>query len=119
MNHGTAPPNSGQDPYREWLRTRLGQELGVHGAETVIQGAVQRQGWPALRVLGPRDVVAVLQDVYSGLHQTIGDIRADSWLQSTTVDLAEYAQTVPVPAHFRPAGPRSHARAAALGMVGA
>lgn len=86
------------DPYREWLRTRLGQELGLHGSDTAIEGAVQRRGWPALRALGPRDVVAVLQDVYSGLRQTVGDTRADSWLQSTTVDLAEYAQTVPVPA---------------------
>ncbi|GGO28854.1 hypothetical protein [Deinococcus humi] len=92
----------GQDPYREWLRTRLSQELGLHGAEAAIQGAVQRRGWPALRALGPRDVVAVLQDVYSGLRQTIGDTRADAWLQGTTVDLADYAQSVPVPAQPTP-----------------
>ncbi|GGL73344.1 hypothetical protein GCM10010840_09230 [Deinococcus aerolatus] len=93
---------STHDPYRDWLRTRLGQELGAGGAETAIEGAVLRRGWPALRPLGPRDVVAVLQDVYSGLRQTIGDTRADGWLQGTTQDLAEYAQTVPVPAQPTP-----------------
>lgn len=96
------PAEQGHDPYREWLRTRLGRELGLPGAEAAIQGAVQRRGWPALRALGPRDVVAVLQDVYSGLRQSAGDTRADAWLQRTTVDLAEYAQTVPVPAQPTP-----------------
>lgn len=90
------------DPYREWLRTRLGKELGLPEAELAIEGAVLRRGWPALRALGPRDVVAVLQDVYSRLRQTIGDARADGWLQSTTVELADYAQTVPVPAQPTP-----------------
>ncbi|MDV6373460.1 hypothetical protein [Deinococcus arenicola] len=92
----------GHDPYRDWLRTRLGKELGLPNAELAIQGAVLRRGWPALQALGPRDVVAVLQDVYSTLRQTIGDARADAWLQSTTVDLAAYAQTVPVPAQPTP-----------------
>lgn len=105
MTSGAGHAEPGHDPYREWLRTRLGQELGLPGAEAAIQGAVQRRGWPALRTLGPRDVVAVLQDVYSGLRQTIGDARADSWLQGTTVDLAEYAQTVPVPVQPSAAGP--------------
>ncbi len=102
MNPAAGHAGDGQDPYREWLRTRLSRELGLHGAEVAIQGAVQRRGWPALRTLGPRDVVAVLQDVYSGLRQTIGDTRADIWLQGTTVDLADYAQTVPVPAQPTP-----------------
>lgn len=90
------------DPYRDWLRTRLGQELGAGGAEAAIEGAVLRRGWPALRPLGPRDVVAVLQDVYSTLRQTTGDTRADTWLHATTQELAEYAETVPVPAHPTP-----------------
>lgn len=90
-------PVHSRDPYRDWLRTRLGQEIGVAEAEAAIAGAVQRRGWPALRALGPRDVVAVLQDMYALMRGTVGDTRADQWLQATTVDLAAFAQAVPMP----------------------
>lgn len=86
------------DPYRDWLKLRLSQELGVKEAQLAIQGAVQRRGWVAMRTLGPRDVVAVLQDVYSQMRQNVGDSRADKWLEVTTTDLAKFAETVPVPA---------------------
>ena len=86
------------DPYREWLRGRLSEELGVREAELTIQAAVQRRGWPAMRTLGPRDVVAVLQDVYELMRERVGDARADKWLEVTTVNLARFAETVPVPA---------------------
>lgn len=86
------------DPYRNWLRMRLSEELGVREAELAIQGAVQRRGWTAMRTLGPRDVVAVLQDVYGLMRETVGDARADKWLEITTTDLARFAETVPVPA---------------------
>ncbi|AWT37115.1 hypothetical protein GCM10008956_08210 [Deinococcus arenae] len=89
------PPS---DPYRDWLRARLSAELGVSEAEQVIQGAVQRRGWTAMRALGPRDVVAALQDVYSRMRDEYGDARADRWLEGTTLDLARFAETVPVPA---------------------
>ena len=90
-------PNPPTDPYRDWLRQRLGQELGVREAEQFIQGAVQRRGWPAIRALGPRDVVAVLQDVYSNMVATVGEGRADKWLQDTSLDLAQLAESVPMP----------------------
>lgn len=86
------------DPYREWLRGRLSEELGVREAELTIQAAVQRRGWPAVRALGPRDVVAVLQDVYEKMRERVGDGRADKWLEVTTINLARFAETVPVPA---------------------
>ncbi|GGR85088.1 hypothetical protein [Deinococcus sedimenti] len=86
------------DPYRDWLRARLSAELGVSEADQTIQGAVQRRGWTSLRALGPRDVVAVLQDVYARLRLQYGDARADRWLEATTLDLARFAETVPVPA---------------------
>ncbi|WP_235692557.1 hypothetical protein [Deinococcus aquaedulcis] len=90
------------DPYRDWLKARLSVELGVREAEQAVQGAIQRRGWPALRALGPRDVVAVLQDVYTLMQGTYGDARADKWLESTTLDLARFAETVPVPAQPTP-----------------
>ncbi|WP_309573254.1 hypothetical protein [Deinococcus sp.] len=90
--------SAGLDPYRDWLRSRLSKELGVKEAQLVIQGAVQRRGWTAVRSLGPRDVVAVLQDVYEKMRERVGDGRADKWLEVTTVDLARFAETVPVPA---------------------
>ncbi|GHF29460.1 hypothetical protein HNQ07_000858 [Deinococcus metalli] len=90
--------SAGLDPYRDWLRSRLSEELGVREAQLVIQAAVQRRGWPAVRTLGPRDVVAVLQDVYEKMRERVGDGRADKWLEVTTVDLARFAATVPVPA---------------------
>lgn len=70
-------PKPAHDPYRDWLRQRLGQELGVREAEQFIQGAVQRRGWAAMRALGPRDVVAVLQDVYKDMAENVGEGRAD------------------------------------------
>ncbi|ANE43622.1 hypothetical protein [Deinococcus puniceus] len=85
------------DPYREWLRQRLGQEMGVREAEMTIQGAVQRRGWTAVRALGPRDVVAVLQDVYKVMRDQVGEGRADKWLEVASTDLAQLAETVPVP----------------------
>lgn len=91
----TQRPN---DPYRNWLRVRLSEELGVREAELAIQGAVQRRGWTAMRALGPRDVVAVLQDVYGLMRESVGDSRADKWLEVTTTDLARFASTVPMPA---------------------
>ncbi|GAA5503247.1 hypothetical protein Dxin01_03002 [Deinococcus xinjiangensis] len=90
-------PKPAHDPYRDWLRQRLGQELGVREAEQFIQGAVQRRGWAAMRALGPRDVVAVLQDVYKNMAETVGEGRADKWLQETSLDLARLAERVPMP----------------------
>ena len=86
------------DPYREWLRLQLAAEIGVREAEQLIEGAVVRRGWPALRPLGSRDVVAVLQDVYTTFRQRMGDARADRWLEGATTALAEFAQAVPSPA---------------------
>ncbi|MFB9992340.1 hypothetical protein ACFFLM_10230 [Deinococcus oregonensis] len=90
-------PTHSSDPYREWLRQRLGQEMGVREAEMTIQGAVQRRGWTAVRTLGPRDVVAVLQDVYLVMRDQVGEGRADKWLEVASTDLAHLAETVPVP----------------------
>ncbi|WP_019009627.1 hypothetical protein [Deinococcus aquatilis] len=95
MTHPTPGPSS--DPYRDWLRQRLGQEMGVREAEMTIQGAVQRRGWTAVRALGPRDVVAVLQDVYRVMRDQMGEGRADKWLEVASNDLARLAETVPVP----------------------
>ncbi|AWN23461.1 hypothetical protein DKM44_09670 [Deinococcus irradiatisoli] len=86
------------DPYREWLRTQLAAEIGVREAEQVIEGAVVRRGWPAIRPLGSRDVVAVLQDVYTAFRHTMGDARADRWLEGATIALASFAESTPSPA---------------------
>lgn len=93
------------DPYRDWLRQRLSAELGVREADLAVQGAVQRRGWTAVRALGPRDVIAVLQDVYSQMRENFGDARADKWLEGTTLDLAKFAESVPVPAQPTAPGP--------------
>ena len=93
------------DPYRDWLRQRLSAELGVREADLAVQGAVQRRGWTAVRALGPRDVIAVLQDVYSQMRENFGDARADKWLEGTTLDLAKFAESVPVPAQSTAPGP--------------
>ncbi len=66
-------------------------------ANTAIQSAVQRRGWPAMQPLGPRDVVAVLQDVYRSMAENLGEARADKWLQETSADLARLAERVPKP----------------------
>ena len=86
------------DPYRQWLRLQLAAELGVREAERAIEGAVVRRGWPALRPLGSREVVAVLQDVYTNFRTQLGEARADRWLEGTTELLAEFAQSTPSPA---------------------
>ncbi|UQN06020.1 hypothetical protein [Deinococcus sp. QL22] len=71
--------------------------MGVREAEMTIQGAVQRRGWTAVRALGPRDVVAVLQNVYRVMRDQVGEGRADKWLEVASTDLAQLAETVPVP----------------------
>ncbi|WP_293914758.1 hypothetical protein [Deinococcus sp.] len=86
------------DPYREWLRSQLAAEIGVREAEQVIEGAVARRGWPALRPLGSRDVVAVLQDVYTSFTANMGEARADRWLEGATTLLAHFAESTPSPA---------------------
>jgi hypothetical protein len=86
------------DPYREWLRSQLAAEIGVREAEQVIEGAVARRGWPALRPLGSRDVVAVLQDVYTTFIANMGEARADRWLEGATTLLAQFAESTPSPA---------------------
>ena len=86
------------DPYREWLRSQLAAEMGVREAEQVIESAVVRRGWPAIRPLGSRDVVAVLQDVYTIFRSNMGDARADRWLEGATTALASFAESTPSPA---------------------
>lgn len=86
-----------RDPYRDWLRARLSPEVGPGAAEEVIEGAAQRRGWPAQRALGPRDVVGVMQDIYAMLRARVGDAAAERWVETATVDLATFAQSVPVP----------------------
>lgn len=77
------------DPYRDWLRQKLAAELGFRQTETVIQAAVTRRGWPAMQPFGTRQVVAVLQDVYAELRESLGDARADKWLETTTEALSD------------------------------
>lgn len=86
------------DPYRQWLLARLGEEFGVQGAERIIREAVARRGWSSARPLGPRDVVAALQDVYRQMTEHGDEARADRWLQDTSRDLAKLAEAVPEPA---------------------
>ncbi|MFC4425368.1 hypothetical protein [Deinococcus navajonensis] len=88
-----------RDPYRDWLRGRLSPELGIREAEETIARAMHRRVGPGMadQVLGPRDVVAVLQDTYARLSSRVGDAAAEKWLETTTMDLATFAQTVPVP----------------------
>lgn len=85
------------DPYRDWLRQRLGHEIGRQKADQVIQSAIQRRGWSAMRPLGPRDVIAVLQDLYQQLVDAKSAEYADQWLAQTSGDLAELAEKIPVP----------------------
>lgn len=96
----SAPSSSftSNDPYRQWLLARLGEEFGVREAERIIQEAVLRRGWTPGRPLGPRDVVAALQDVYRQMTEHGDEARADRWLQDTSRDLAKLAATVPEPA---------------------
>ncbi|KQR27971.1 hypothetical protein [Deinococcus sp. Leaf326] len=94
----TSSAFTSKDPYRLWLLSRLGEEFGVKGAERIIQEAVLRRGWTTGRSLGPRDVVAVLQDVYRQMTENGDEARADRWLQDASRDLAKLAETVPEPA---------------------
>ncbi|AZI42395.1 hypothetical protein EHF33_06215 [Deinococcus psychrotolerans] len=86
------------DSYREWLRLQLAAEVGVREAEQTIESSIVRRGWPAMRPLGSRDVVAVLQDVYTSFRNTMGDARADRWLEGATTALASFAESTPSPA---------------------
>lgn len=94
LKTATPPPT---DPYRDWLRQRLGHEIGMQKADQLIQSAVQRRGWAAMRPLGPRDVIAVLQDLYQQLVEAKSAEYADRWLVQTSNDLAELAEKIPVP----------------------
>ncbi|WP_425147370.1 hypothetical protein [Deinococcus sp.] len=86
------------DPYRDWLRQLLAAEMGHRKADAMIQGAVVGRGWPAMQPFGPREVVAVLQDMYAALTDELGDARADKWIEAATQNLAVLMQTTPAPA---------------------
>jgi len=88
----------GNDPYRDWLRQTLSPEMGLRRADQIVQGAVTRRGWPAMQPFGPREVVAVLQDVYALLREELGDARADKWIESATQALSVFMRTAPAPA---------------------
>ncbi len=85
------------DPYRDWLRKTLSPEMGLQKADQLVLGAVTRRGWPTMQAFGPREVVAVLQDVYASLREDMGDARADKWIESATQSLSVFMQTVPAP----------------------
>ncbi|GGJ62040.1 hypothetical protein [Deinococcus aquiradiocola] len=85
------------DPYRDWLRQTLSPEMGLRRADTLVQAAVTRRGWPAMQPFGPREVVAVLQDMYGTLREDLGDARADKWLEAATQSLSLFMQTAPAP----------------------
>ncbi len=88
----------GNDPYRDWLRQTLSPEMGLRRADQLVLSAVTRRGWPAMQPFGPREVVAVLQDVYASLREEVGDARADKWIESATQALSVFMQTAPAPA---------------------
>ncbi|WP_424949280.1 hypothetical protein [Deinococcus sp.] len=88
----------GSDPYRDWLRQTLSPEMGLRRADQLVLSAVTRRGWPAMQPFGPREVVAVLQDVYASLREELGDARADKWIESATQSLSVFMQTAPAPA---------------------
>lgn len=88
----------GHDPYRDWLRQTLSPEMGLRRADQLVLSAVTRRGWPAMQPFGPREVVAVLQDVYASLREELGDARADKWIESATQALSVFMQTAPAPA---------------------
>lgn len=95
----------GRDPYRDWLRQALSPELGVRRADQLVQAAVTRRGWPAMQPFGPREVVAVLQDVYASLREELGDARADKWVEGATQSLSVFMQSAPVPVSTTPPEP--------------
>ena len=98
-------PGPTNDPYRDWLRKTLAPEMGLQKADHLVLGAVTRRGWPAMQAFGPREVVAVLQDVYAALREEMGDARADKWIEAATESLAVFMQTVPAPVTQEPAQP--------------
>lgn len=87
----------GHDPYRDWLRQTLSPEMGLRRADQIVQAAVTRRGWPAMQPFGPREVVAVLQDVYASLRDELGDARADKWIETATQSLSVFMQSAPAP----------------------
>ena len=97
------------DPYRDWLRQALAAELGHRRAEQLIQGAVIGRKLPAMQPFGPREVVAVLQDMYLVLQDEMGVARADRWVETATQELSVFMQSVP--ASSAPAAPVRPVRA--------
>ena len=93
------------DPYRDWLRRTLSPEMGRQKADQLVLAAVTRRGWPSMQAFGPREVVAVLQDVYASLREDLGDARADKWIEAATQSLSEFMQTVPAPVTQEPVQP--------------
>ncbi|MGY2892271.1 hypothetical protein [Deinococcus sp. UYEF24] len=93
------------DPYRDWLRKTLSPEMGLQKADQLVLGAVTRRGWPTMQAFGPREVVAVLQDVYASLREDMGDARADKWIEAATQSLSVFMQSVPAPVTQEPVQP--------------
>ncbi|WP_407571034.1 hypothetical protein [Deinococcus altitudinis] len=98
-------PSLLNDPYRDWLRKTLTPELGLQRADQLVLGAVTRRGWPTMQAFGPREVVAVLQDVYASLREDMGDARADKWIEAATQSLSVFMQSVPAPVTQEPVQP--------------
>ncbi len=95
------------DPYRDWLRQLLAAEIGHRQADQMIQAAVVGRGYPAMQAFGPREVVAVLQDMYAVLRSQMGDARADKWVEAATQELATFMQQVPAPQPAQDARPQA------------
>ncbi|GGQ92598.1 hypothetical protein [Deinococcus ruber] len=86
------------DPVRDWLRQLLASELGHRQGDQMIQAAIVGRGWPAMQPFGPREVVAVLQDMYAALRPQLGEARADKWVESATQAFADFMQSGPATA---------------------
>ncbi|ULH15909.1 hypothetical protein MF271_04575 [Deinococcus sp. KNUC1210] len=86
------------DPVRDWLRQLLAAELGHRQGDQMLQAAIVGRGWPAMQPFGPREVVAVLQDMYAALRPRLGEARADKWVESATQAFAEFMQSGTAPA---------------------
>ena len=104
-NSGGGVSGLGSDPYRDWLRQTLTPEMGERRADQLVQAAVIRRNWPAMQRFGPREVVAVLQDMYGHMREDLGDARADKWLESATQSLSLFMQTAPAPVKPEPIEP--------------
>ena len=104
-NFGAGVSGLGSDPYRDWLRQALTSEMGERRADQLVQAAVIKRNWPAMQRFGPREVVAVLQDMYGHLRKDLGDARADKWLESATQSLSLFMQTAPAPVKPEPIEP--------------